>query len=290
VLRNALEGTARRRTIEVLKLRGGRHRRGEHLFTVLSGQGMVVVPQEAVSFDYESSRKRLTSGSEGLDAILDGGLYDKSLTLVSGPTGVGKSLLTTGFVAGAADGERSILFSFEESRDQHLRNAAAWGIDLERLEADGRVRIVSRAPESATLEEHLLLMKTEIASFEADRVAVDSITALQRIATARSFHEYLLGLSFHVKSRAKLALVTATADDLDAGLSTGTLHLSTVADTVFLLFYVLQSSEIRRAVTVLKHRGSDHDKSVREYRIGDRGMAILEPLAISSFGDLPVVP
>jgi circadian clock protein KaiC len=187
ILRNALELEKRRRTIEVLKLRGGSHRKGEHLFTLVDGVGMVVVSHEPITFDYPASGRRLTSGVPRIDDMLGGGLFDKSLVLLSGPSGVGKSVLTTHFVAGIGEGEKALFFTFEESRDQLIRNARAWGVDLEGLETAGRVRIVSSAPESATLEMHLLRMQEEMADFAPDRVALDSVTALQRVATAQSF-------------------------------------------------------------------------------------------------------
>src|SRR4051812_9954186 len=137
VLRNVLADEKRRRTIEVLKLRGGAHLKGEHLFTISSGQGMVVLPQEILNFGYSSSHERLPSGVDALDAMCHGGFLARSLILVSGPTGVGKSLLATQFVAGGSTrGEKALLFSFEESRAQLSRNAQSWGMDFERLEAE----------------------------------------------------------------------------------------------------------------------------------------------------------
>jgi circadian clock protein KaiC len=288
ILRNSLAEQKRRRTLEVLKLRGGSHTKGEQLFT-LTDRGIVVVPQEAMTFDYVSSRKRLPTGIDGLDEMSRGGLFDKSLTLVSGATGTGKSLLASQFVAGGAHrGERAILFSFEESRDQLARNAQAWGLDFEQLERDGLLRVVSRTPEAASLEDHLLIMKRSIAEFRPDRIAVDSLTALERIATVQAFREYLLGLTFHIKSQAMLGLVTATSHGLNGSLSSGTLHVSTVSDTVVLLQYVARGAEIRRAINLLKQRGSDHDKAIREFRIDDQGMHILDPMELHSFADLPV--
>src|SRR4051794_12495604 len=211
VLRNALENEKRRRTIEVLKLRGGAHQRGEHLFTLVPGRGLVVVPHEHVDFDYGTSTRRLPSGNPGLDAMLHGGFYDKSLVLVAGPTGAGKSLITTQFVgAGAANGERSLLISFEESRAQMGRNAAAWGLDFDEMERTGDLRIMVAAPESAPLEDHLMRMKEVIEEFQPDRVAIDSLTALQRISTVKTFREYLLGLTFYIKNHALLGLLTTT--------------------------------------------------------------------------------
>jgi circadian clock protein KaiC len=289
ILRNALEGEKRRRTAEVLKLRGGTHLRGEHLFTILRDRGIVVVPQEVVGFGAASSRKRLPSGNDALDRMCNGGFFDRSLVLVTGATGTGKSLLSAQFTAGGvANGERALLLSFEESGDQLHRNAEAWGLDFEQMEREGMLRILASAPESQTLEDHLLQMQAAIAEFNPDRVSIDSLTALQRIATARSFREYLLGLSFHIKQNAMLGLLTAASEDL--GISGhGGLHVSTVSDAIIVLQYVGLGSEVARALNVLKMRGSDHDKAIRQYRIDDAGMQIGEPLQLRDWQRLPQV-
>ncbi len=290
ILRNALEGEKRRRTVEVLKLRGGSHAKGEHLFTIKSDHGLIVVPREAVTLDYEVSGKRLTSGLPELDAMCRGGYYDKSLILVSGPTGTGKSLMATHFIAGGvAGGERALLLSFEESRGQLVHNAARWGHDFERMEAEGMLRIVAAAPEEAPLEDHLLRMKEAISDFGPDRVAIDSLTALQRISTAKSFREYLLGLSFHIRTRAVVGLVTAATEDLGGSMIGGDLHVSTVSDAIVVLQYVGRGSEIARGIVVLKMRGSDHDKAMREYTVDDHGMHIGEPLPLRAWTRLSEV-
>jgi circadian clock protein KaiC len=275
LLRNALENEKRRRTVEVLKLRGGSHLKGEHLFTVSDGEGLIVVPQDRLDFGYGSSRRRLTSGDPALDEMLNGGYYDKSLILVSGPTGTGKSLLAAQFIAGGAQaGQRSLLLSFEESHDQLVRNAVAWGVDFDRIEHEGLLRILSIAPEAAALEDHLLRMKQEIDGFRPERVAIDSLTALQRVSTVKSFREYLLGLTFHIKQSAMLGLMTSAISHTDAGLTLSNLHVSTISDTIITLHYVPIGSAMRRGLHIVKMRGSDHDKRLREFVIGDRGLEI----------------
>jgi circadian clock protein KaiC len=288
ILRNLLADEKRRRTVEVLKLRGGAHLKGEHLFTIKSGRGMIVVPQEVLNFGYASSHDRLPSGIAELDAMTHGGFLARSLILASGPTGVGKSLLATQFVVGGIErGDRGLLFSFEESRDQLVRNAEAWGIDFEHLEADGKLRIVAQAPEAASLEDHLLHLKSEMAAFAPDRIAIDSLSALQRVASMKSFREYLLGISFHIKASALLGLMTATSDD-GSDLSGG-LHMSTVADAIVVLQYVADHGSVARAINVLKIRGSDHDKDIRGYTIDDQGMQIGERLDLRNWNVLPEV-
>lgn len=280
ILRNALDGEKRRRTIEILKMRGGSHLKGEHLFTLLDGEGIVVVPVTVASIDYTSSNRRLTCGVPALDGMFRGGLFEKSLWLVAGPTGTGKSMLAALFVAGGVTaGQKALLHSFEESHDQLLRNAAGWGLDLASMENDGRLCIVAEAPEAASLEDHLQRMKSTIEDFQPDRVAIDSLTALQRIATVKSFREYVLGLTFHIKLRSLLGLVTSSVKDFLGTESASELHVSTISDAITLLHYVPVGSEMRRGVQVLKMRGSDHDKAVREFHITDQGMVIEEPFS-----------
>ncbi|QEC49846.1 circadian clock protein KaiC [Baekduia soli] len=290
ILRNALADEKRRRTVEVLKLRGGAHLKGEHLFTIRPGRGMIVVPQEVLSFGYASSHQRLGSGVPELDRMCGGGLLARSLVLVSGPTGVGKSLLASHFAAGGAlDGQRGLLFSFEESRDQLARNAAAWGIDFDALEADGRMRVVAQAPEAASLEDHLLHLKQVMAEFAPDRIAIDSLTALRRVATVKSFREYLLGLSFHIKEQSLLGLMTATSREPSGLDLSGDLHMSTVSDAIIVMQYVADHGRVGRAINVMKVRGSDHDKDIREFLIDDTGMHIAGRLDLRNWHVLPEV-
>ena len=276
ILRNALESEKRRRTVEVLKIRGGSHLKGEHLFTLLPKQGIAVVPQQSVDYEYPSSTTRMSWGNSKLDEMCGGGLFENSLTMVSGAAGTGKSLLSSVFsVGGALAGEKGLLHSFEESHDQICRNAEAWGFDFPKLEAEGKLRIISQAPEASSLEDHLLKVQRAIDEFQPDRVAIDSLTALQRVSTVKNFREYVLGLSSHIKTKCRLGLVVTDAD-MATQASTGNLHISTVSDTMVMLRYIAVGGEIKRGITVLKMRGSDHDKHVREFVIRGDGIHVLD--------------
>ncbi len=124
LLRNTLQDEVRRRTVEILKFRGTNHQKGEWPFTIVAGQGIVVIPLSALELKQKSSITRITSGNAELDAMCGGGFFRDSIILVSGPTGTGKTLVSTGFIGGgAAVGEKSLLFAFEESREQLFRNA-----------------------------------------------------------------------------------------------------------------------------------------------------------------------
>jgi circadian clock protein KaiC len=146
---------------------------------------------------------------------------------------------------------------------------------------------MAEAPESAALEDHLLRMKQVIDDYQPERIAIDSLTALQRISTVTSFREYLLGLTFHIKARAMLGMVTTTTGDRPGALTMGDLHISTISDTILVLQYVPVANEIRRGINVLKMRGSDHDKRVREFTISGAGMHIGESFGPDVIARLP---
>jgi circadian clock protein KaiC len=278
VLRNVLEDEKRRRTIEILKFRGTAHQKGEFPFTISPEAGIMVLPLSAIELGQHSSNVRITSGVAELDAMCGGGFFRDSIILVSGATGTGKTLTVTEFVeGGVAAGERCLLFAFEESREQLGRNAIGWGVDFDAMEREGKLRIVCTYPESSGLEEHLLRMRTIIEEFRPNRVAVDSLSALERVSTIKTFREFVIGLTSFMKDKEVAGLFTSTTPTLMGGESITEAHISTITDSIILLRYVETFGEMRRGLTVLKMRGSKHDKDIREFAIDGEGMHIGRP-------------
>ncbi len=274
ILRNTLEEEKRRRTVEVLKYRGAPHQKGEFPFTI-SDQGIEVLPLSAMELTQKSSNVRLSTGNKELDEMCGGGFYRDSIILVSGATGNGKTLMVTTFLNdGSLRGEKTLVFAFEESREQLLRNAIGWGMDFRKWEEQGRLKIICAYPEILGLEDHLLRMKKEIERFGPTRVAVDSLSAMERVSTGKSFREFVIGLTSFIKERETAGLFTATTTSLMGGTSVTEAHISTITDSIILMRYVELMGEMRRGLTVLKMRGSWHDKAIREYEIDDAGMHI----------------
>lgn len=275
ILRNVLEGEKRRRTMEVLKLRGTNHQKGEYPFTVMPGEGIIVIPLSGIELKQHSSSVRVSSGNEVLDTMCGGGFFRDSIILVSGATGCGKTLMTSEFIAGGAThGERCLLLAFEESREQLFRNAAGWGRDFEHLEEQGTLKVISAYPETAGLEDHLIAIKAAIQEFRPNRVAVDSLSALERVSTTKGFREFVIALTSFIKHQEIVGMYTATTEDLMGGGSVTEAHISTITDSIILLRYVEMFGEMRRGLTILKMRGSMHDKDIREFSIDSRGMHI----------------
>jgi circadian clock protein KaiC len=271
VIRNVLEGERRRRTIEILKLRGTTHMKGEYPFTITE-DGINIFPLGAMRLTQRSSNVRISSGVKTLDELCGGGFFKDSIILATGATGTGKTLLVSKFIEeGCRQEERAILFAYEESRAQLSRNASSWGINFEEMEQKGLLKLLCAYPESAGLEDHLQTIKSEIAKFKPSRIAIDSLSALARGVTNNAFRQFVIGVTGYAKQEEITGFFTNTTDQFMGSNSITESHISTITDTIILLQYVEIRGEMSRAVNVFKMRGSWHDKGIREYMISSDG-------------------
>ncbi|XLQ11064.1 MAG: circadian clock protein KaiC [cyanobacterium endosymbiont of Epithemia adnata isolate EadnSB Bon19] len=274
ILRNVLEGERRRRTAEILKLRGTTHMKGEYPFTI-TNDGINIFPLGAMRLTQRSSNTRASSGIETLDEMCGGGFFKDSIILVTGATGTGKTLLVSKFLEeGCSQGERSILFAYEESHAQLSRNAFSWGIDFEKMEQKGLLKLLCSYPESAGLEDHLQIIKSEISEFKPSRIAIDSLSALARGVTHNAFRQFVIEVTGYAKQEEITGFFTNTTDKFMGSHSITESHISTITDTILMLQYVEIRGEMSRAINVFKMRGSWHDKGIREYTIDQGGPRI----------------
>lgn len=272
ILRNVLDRGQRHRTLEVLKLRGTEHRKGEHAFTVMPGSGVeLLMPARA---EAATHGERVCCGDDELDRMCGGGFFRGTNALVSGAAGCGKTVLAAHFLAAAAHaGERALLLNLEEGREQLVRNMQSCGLDFARMEQAGDLRVIAVAPESAGLEDHFARLRRAVEEFKPARLALDSLSALERVASPRAYREFVLALAAYTRQRGITSLFTASASLSGASPATEA-HVTTVADTIVLLRYVELFGEMRRGIAVLKVRGSAHDRNIRELSIDDCGLHI----------------
>lgn len=274
IVRNVLEGERRRRTIEILKLRGTTHMKGEYPFTI-TNDGINIFPLGAMRLTQRSSNVRVSSGVKTLDEMCGGGFFKDSIILATGATGTGKTLLVSKFLQnGCMNGDRAILFAYEESRAQLFRNANSWGIDFEELEGKGLLKLLCAYPESAGLEDHLQMIKSEINEFKPSRIAIDSLSALARGVSNNAFRQFVIGVTGYAKQEEITGFFTNTTDQFMGSHSITDSHISTITDTILMLQYVEIRGEMSRAINVFKMRGSWHDKGIREYTISEQGPEI----------------
>jgi circadian clock protein KaiC len=278
ILRNVLDFEKRRRTIEILKFRGTSHHKGEYPFTIIPSRGIEIIPLSGMQLTQKSSNTRISSGSSELDAMCGGGFFRDSIILLSGATGCGKTLMVAEFMRGAIkNDDRCMIFAFEESREQLFRNASGWGIDFKKMDDKGNLKVICAYPEVAGLEDHLIKIKMEIEAFKPQRVAIDSLSALERVSNEKSFREFVISLTSFIKEKEIAGVLTSTTETLMGGSSVTEAHISSITDAIVLLRYVEMWGELKRAITVLKMRGSLHDKDIREVIIDGDGMHIGNP-------------
>jgi circadian clock protein KaiC len=280
LLRNVREGGYRRRTLEVLKMRGAMHHKGDVGFTVVPGQGLVVLPITAPHQDPRAGGERVSSGNAGLDRMTHGGLLRGSSSLLSGPTGTGKTLLATQFAAeGAASGERVLVIAYEETPEQVLANGRALGHDFAAYEEQGLLDIVSLYPEVASLDDHLVEIRDLVERRQPARVVLDSLSALERLGSGVAYREFVIAITSFIKTVGLASVMTAASSQLVGATSITESHISGLIDTIVLLRHVEHESSLKRGILVLKMRGSSHDHQIRELVVRDGDLVVGEPFA-----------
>jgi len=268
----------RERTIEILKFRGSSHLMNEAPL-IVSNLGMEIFPQQKSELCGKGFLTKISTGISGLDDMLNGGVYDNSTTLLTGTSGTGKTVCMLHYIiAGAKNGEKCILIEFEESAEQLYRNAKSFGWNLKEYVDRGDVRLVCCYPDELTSEQYLKVIKDTILEFGAKRVGFDSLSALERIYEPDKFRKFVIGLNSFLKMQGCTSIITNTTYELLGMSQLTSTHLSTISDNIIVLKYVELCGQMRRLVSVLKERGSDHKKELTEFQITNNGINILKPL------------
>jgi circadian clock protein KaiC len=278
IVRNIVDDTRRRRTVEVYKYRRSNHRKGEYPFTI-SEQGVVIFPVEMPDTRYSDSEpattERFPSGLAGLDEMNHGGWLRDSIVLVRGPSGSGKTTLAGMYVrAGAERGESIAYYGFEEPRSVLLRNFAMLGIKLDDRAGQDRVKVVCRYPEATSAEDLLIELRRDLEERKPSLVVVDSISSIEHASSRRSFRDFLIGLASLLRSYNRSALLTQTIASRGDAAQEAAPYLSTVADAILSLDYAADEQTLRRTMRVLKMRGSSHSPDQWSLRIESDGLHV----------------
>ena len=210
-----------------------------------------------------------------------GGLFRDSIILVTGPTGTGKTLTGLRFAEAAYnEGERCLLATFDETREQLSRNAAGWGMDLAAMEASGLLRVLSDYPEVASLEDHFIRLRRIIEDYHPRRLVIDTLSALERIVSPRALLDFVISLGALLRQHEITTLLTSAPTGRVTPLATPAIamEIASLTDVSILLRYVERAGEIKRCIAVLQSRASAHDPAIREAVIDETGMAIGEPM------------
>ncbi|MDD5249314.1 MAG: circadian clock protein KaiC [Rhodocyclaceae bacterium] len=267
------------RRLRVMKYRGSVHGTNEYPF-IISPHGLSVLPITSLQLDHKASTERVPTGVPQLDQMLGGkGVYRGSSVLITGSPGTGKSSLSAKFAETASRrGERTLLFAYEESPAQLLRNMRSIGVDLAPWVSKGLLQIHASRPTVHGLEQHLVMMHDTVTAFSPSVVVVDPISNLTLTRTETDVKPTLMRLIDFLKHRQITSIFT--------GLTTGAsaadapedsqLGVSSLMDTWLLLRNVEINGERNRTIYVLKSRGMPHSNQVREFVLSDAGIHLVD--------------
>jgi circadian clock protein KaiC len=264
------------RRLRVVKYRGSSHGCDEYPF-LIGEQGLSVLPISSVELGHIAPTERISSGVPRLDMMLGGaGYYRGSSVLVSGTAGTGKTSLSAHLVDSTCrNGQRCLMFLFEESPSQLVRNLRSIGIDLERWIQQGLLHIHAARPTLYGLEKHLLAMHKLTREFQPQVVVMDPVTNLTASGTASEVRSLLTRLIDFFKNNQITTFFTSLTSGSQAEESTD-VGISSLMDTWLLLRDTENNGERNRVLYVLKSRGMAHSNQVREFRLTGSGIDLVD--------------
>jgi circadian clock protein KaiC len=276
----ALEYGAERRRLQVLKLRGRRFQGGYHDFRICTG-GLAVYPRiRHLGSTGASIGRLLPSGSSELDTLLGGGLPSGTSLLVTGPAGTGKSVLATQYACAAGSrGEKVLFVLFDERLSTFTLRAEGLGMELREMIDDGRLTIQQIEPTELSPGEFAHEVVRAVEDDGVKMVVIDSINGyLQSMPEERLLPTQVHELLSYLASRGVTSILTLVQRGVFGNPVEEAADVSYLADNVVLLRYFEVSGTVRQAVSVVKKRSGNHERTIRECRVGHGGLHVGEPL------------
>ena len=268
------------RRLRVVKYRGTAHGTNEYPF-LIGEHGFSVLPITSLQLDHVASAARVLTGIVRLDEMLGGkGVFRGSSVLVSGSPGTGKSSLGAKFIdAACRRGEKALLFTYEESSAQIVRNMRSIDIDLEPWVKKGLLQIHASRPTLHGLEQHLVMMHDAVRAFAPTVVTIDPISNLTLARHDSEVKPTLMRLIDFLKQQQITTLFTSLDSGGGPAMEDSLLVVSSLMDTWLLLRNVEFNGERNRTIYVLKSRGMAHSNQVREFVLSDEGIELVDVYA-----------
>lgn len=264
------------RRLRIVKYRGSTHGTNEYPF-LIDEDGFSVLPVTSLGLNYISSPERISTGIPRLDTMLSGkGYFRSSTVLVSGTAGTGKTSIAAQFAEAACKrGERVLFFTFEESPSQLVRNMRSIGINLEPWVKKGLLQFHATRPTLYGLETHLATSIKLINKFEPHVVILDPINGFMIGENQTEVKTMLLRLVDFLKMKRVTAFFTSLTSAGDT-MEMSDVYISSLIDTWMLVRDLEIGGERNRGLYVLKSRGMAHSNQIREFRLTNHGIELLD--------------
>lgn len=283
-LHNETVGVRAVRRLQVRKSRGSASLDGYHQFEI-TGTGVTVYPRLEAAFAYSSvpdlhDAQTVPSGTEGLDALLSGGLPESSVTLAFGPSGCGKTSLGLNFLSLASAEQPALHFGFYENAARLRSKARALGVDLETPLASGALEIVWNPMTENLLDKLGNRLIEAVRARGVKRLLIDGLGGFERAAVHPSrLVEFFAALTNELRASGVTTIATWELRDLFGPTVTvpGS-EISSLLDNLVMLRHVELGSRYKRTITVLKVRDRAFEPVVHEMKFGAKGLAIAHPL------------
>jgi len=267
------------RYLQVRKFRGSDFVSGRHM-TSITEDGFRVFPRlEAVTADQASApmrEQRLSTGADGLDQIIRGGIPYSSTTLLVGPTGVGKTTLGLSFICQSNAQEPGLVFGFYEDAHRLRRRASALGLDLDGLIDKGLVEVIHRSPTELLQDQLAEDILEAVRRRSVKRLFIDGVDAFKQAAiNTNRLGRFFSTLTAILRSEGVTTVFTAELAEIvggDSGLQFPA--VSAIAENILLLRYAELESRLYRTLAILKMRESDFEPYVFEFTLGEGGFRL----------------
>lgn len=270
---------AQRRKMHVVKMRGVQYRGGYHDFEIKPG-GLCVYPRLVASeHDAVPSGEAVSTGSPELDMLLGGGLVPGTSTLLTGPAGVGKTTACVqGMVAALKRGEKAAYFLFDERLPTLLARSATLGMDLQPYLDSGSLELRAIDPAEMSPGEFAGAIQASVEEFGAKTIVIDSINAyLQSMPNEQFLVLQMHELLSYLGQKGVVSLLILGLHGVMGDIRSD-VDLSYLSDTVAQLRYFEAQGEVRQAISVIKTRTARHERTIREFQIGQNGLIVGDPL------------
>jgi circadian clock protein KaiC len=277
---NRLYG-AMRRCISIVKLRGAHHISGKHDASLTTG-GLTVYPRliaEKRNRD-EDDRVLISSGSAELDRLCGGGLEVGSSAMIIGSAGTGKSTVAAQFALAAAErGECSSLFLFDETERSCRMRWDGMNMPLNDYVQQEVIETCTVDPTEISPGEFCHRVRTSVERRDTRIVVIDSLSGYMQVMPESRFMEvHLFELLKYLNARGVLSILIVTQHGILGSALESPIDVSYLIDTILLMRYFEANGEVHKAISVVKKRLGQHERTIRECQLGPRGLRVGEPL------------